>query len=944
MQHTTNTSKRHLQFAVVLLALIAFGILEPATANAQQVSTQVSSRETYVGAPIVLQLRIQDAQDYSLPGAFEIDGCDVQAAGRPSQSSQIRIYNGNRSESRSVTMRYQITPRRNGTFEIPVLEIEVDGKTRKTQPIQFVATKSETGDLLFVEIQGKEKSVFVGEPLELALKIWIKPFQDRQNNIKLNESHMWQMLADATNWGPFLDQIQELADNRQRPSGNPVLRDNGQGDSREYFLYELEATVYPTKPGNIDGDDVQVVVDYPLELGRSRDPFESLLGGSPFGRRLTVTKSRPIVANAKVDSTTVLPIPAEGKPIDYRGAVGRYRIITQTESKTVDAGDPVTLQIGIVGDGPMDLVQAPPLADLSQLTAQFKVEDQSLAGFVQDNTKVFVTTIRPRSSSVTEIPPIPFSFFDPKKEAFETVYSQPIPLTVNKSETLSLDSIVSGSNSPGDPSGSAKTDLAASPTGPDFENNFSLDLLSNRQSGQLIDWKLFAIVPPLVWLTLLLVRSLIGLRGLLPNFRSAEARAISRVQAAETETDLQNALVELVADRTRQSVESSQQAAGALRVLGLSTEANEYESFIARLDRDRLPATIQTVQNDSSVNFQTRKQDAIELVRKLNSAIVGLKKSTIKSKRQRKSPLSKTTASILFVVLMCAQGFAAQSDGSQGQAVGSIGQSAQPLTKKQLENIFEQANEAYRNACESAKSDSAESKVGFANAAKQYQAIADQGIRNCDLYINLANAQWQGSQPGEAIANYHRAKRCDPSSRKADANLKFAQTQIDLRSQTKSDRAEKIEDLPLAKTALYWLQVPVRVMGQNAIMILFAGCSVVFWTLIALRTCWVRFSIAKWACVPLLVMLVTGAFLFASDFQNTSIAVAVVDQLDVRSGDGDEFEISCKFEPALGQQLSVLSQRGNWLQVSIPASSSTSRQTGWVHRSQVEAIMDSEAL
>ena len=210
-------------------------------------------------------------------------------------------------------------------------------------------------------------------------------------------------------------------------------------------MYEIEATVYPKRPGKIDADDVQIVVNYPTALGKSRDPFESFFKDSPFGRdpfggssrlsqmmnddffsspfsnRLSVSSTRPIVGSATVDSTEVIPVPTAGRPDDYRGAVGRYKIITQATPTSVCAGDPITLNIGIIGTGPMELVQAPPLSTLSSLTADFKVEDQPLAGFVQDDTKVFPTTIRPRREGITVIPPIPFSFFDPETESFETV-------------------------------------------------------------------------------------------------------------------------------------------------------------------------------------------------------------------------------------------------------------------------------------------------------------------------------------------------------------------------------------------------------------------------------------------------------------------------------------------------------------------------------------------
>ena len=434
--------------------LIASGMAQ--SAIAQSVDVRMSAREAYVGMPIVLQIAIINAGDYEEPVLPAIDGCDIRAAGSPSQSSQITIINGRRSESRSVTMQYLITPRREGSFEIPALTINVDGRDQKTEPLRFVATKSETGDLLFVEIEGDRDKVFVGQPLDLTLKIWVKPFVDRERNIKLSEANMWQMISQQTAWGSFSKRLQEMADNNQRPGGREVLRDDANGNEREYYLYEIEGTVYPKRPGRIDADDVQIVVDYPTALGKSRDPFEGFFkdspfggspfgassrlsqlmdddffGSSPFGNRLAVSATRPVVGEAAVGSTEVAPVPEEGRPADYRGAVGRYKIVTQATPTAVSAGDPITLNIGVLGTGPMELVQAPPLTELPSLTADFKVEDQSLAGFVKDETKVFPTTIRPRREGITQIPAVPFSFFDPDTETFETVMSEPIAITVD---------------------------------------------------------------------------------------------------------------------------------------------------------------------------------------------------------------------------------------------------------------------------------------------------------------------------------------------------------------------------------------------------------------------------------------------------------------------------------------------------------------------------------
>ena len=211
--------------------------------------------------------------------------------------------------------------------------------------------------------------------------------------------------------------------------------------------------------------------------------------------------------------------------------------------------------------------------------------------------------------------------------------------------------------------------------------------------------------------------------------RSAEARAITRIQKSSTATDIQNALIDFASGRTKQTAESTQQAAGALRMLGLSAQANEFESFAARLDRNWLPASTQTIGGEPAIDLQTQKDNAIDLVQKINTAVAGSRKLAIKSKRrQKKGSLQKTVTPLLLMALTCSPAFAEQNDTDANSA-------QRKLTMNQLERIFQQANESYRKASESAATDSAEAKVSFSNAAVQYQTIADQGIRNSELYV-----------------------------------------------------------------------------------------------------------------------------------------------------------------------------------------------------------------
>src|SRR3954451_1906874 len=305
----------------LVIAAIASGA--SLSVNAAEVRVGLSTRETYVGLPVTLRIQVSDGGKAEAPVVPNIDGGDVKSLGPPSQSTQITSINGRTTTSTAKTFAYELTPQHAGTFRIPSIPVNVDGATQHTRPIEFVASKSETGDLMFVEIAGKEKQIYVGQALDLTLKIWLRPFSDRRLKITLSEGDMWRLISDRSEGGPFAERMQQLAQNDRRPEGKEVLRKDADGVEHSYYLYKLDATTYPKRPGTIDGNNVRIIMNYPTALGRSRglfaDFFEDMPGGrsgpfseddegfSPFGAQLTIQTVRPLVQQAVVEPINVLP-------------------------------------------------------------------------------------------------------------------------------------------------------------------------------------------------------------------------------------------------------------------------------------------------------------------------------------------------------------------------------------------------------------------------------------------------------------------------------------------------------------------------------------------------------------------------------------------------------------------------------------------------------------
>jgi len=97
------------------------------------------------------------------------------------------------------------------------------------------------------------------------------------------------------------------------------------------------------------------------------------------------------------------------------------------------------------------------------------------------------------------------------------------------------------------------------------------------------------------------------------------------------------------------------------------------------------------------------------------------------------------------------------------------------LTPVQVSSLFEQANEAFRQA-NSATDDTARQKL-YDKAVLSFERIINEGrIENAKLYYNLGNVYFLKGDIGKAILNYRRAEKLDGTDSDIQKNLAFARS------------------------------------------------------------------------------------------------------------------------------------------------------------------------
>ncbi len=121
---------------------------------------------------------------------------------------------------------------------------------------------------------------------------------------------------------------------------------------------------------------------------------------------------------------TIAPFPLAGRPADFSGAVGDFRLAVAVRPTQLTAGDPVTVTSTISGPGALGTVLCPTMATDNRFRAYPPRSRRTERAVVCEQLLI------PADGSVRALPPVAFTFFDSVQGAYRTVRRGPFPLRV----------------------------------------------------------------------------------------------------------------------------------------------------------------------------------------------------------------------------------------------------------------------------------------------------------------------------------------------------------------------------------------------------------------------------------------------------------------------------------------------------------------------------------
>lgn len=406
---------------------------------AQDVQFTASAKQTVaVGETFNLVYTVnKEASGFRGPN---VQGMGMLSGPNMSTSSSIRSVNGRTSMTVTYTYSYLMQATKEGSFDIPPASVNVGGKQYNSNSLTIKVVKNPNvpagqgqaqsgqgqsggggtnvgGNDVYVKAIPSNSSPLQGEGIVVTYKIFTKVPIAQININKLSSfSGFWSQNLVKEN-----DKLQQT---------NQVI------DGEQYVVADIrKIALFPLKSGKL-------VID-PLELNcvaqvrrqtktRTGDPFfDDFFNDSFFNSGMANVelklKSNPLVVNVR-------PLPEEGKPADFSGAVGNFTFHSEVDKTRLKTNEAVTLKCTVSGKGNIQLIDKmnvtfPP--DFEAYDPKVTSDIQTSAAGISGN-QVFEYLMIPRKPGKFTIKPITFTFFDLEKKRYVTLSSPEFTLDVEK--------------------------------------------------------------------------------------------------------------------------------------------------------------------------------------------------------------------------------------------------------------------------------------------------------------------------------------------------------------------------------------------------------------------------------------------------------------------------------------------------------------------------------
>lgn len=334
-----------------------------------------------------------------------------QLGSTSSQSTSISFVNGRMTRQNTISFIYFLSPKRVGDLTIPPFKLNFKGTIYETQPIAIAVTKegqastpsrqqqqqspfglpsrpqprsSSRGNVLLTA-SADRTAVYQGEQVTVTFVLYTQA--------QIGDLGIKKMPGFTGCWAEKLFDVKELN-----------WRSSTYNGQRYNAATLKQVALFPTQTGEVKVDKMTVSGQIVVTGGfffDSAEPFE--------------VSSDPITINVK-------PLPEAGKPQDFDGGVGEFKVTAALSGDSSVGGEPLTLTVRVAGTGNIGLVGEPKLGAISGvkvLSPETKQNTRTSDGRVAGE-RTFNYPLIPTADGKFVIPEITLGFFNPKTGSYYT--------------------------------------------------------------------------------------------------------------------------------------------------------------------------------------------------------------------------------------------------------------------------------------------------------------------------------------------------------------------------------------------------------------------------------------------------------------------------------------------------------------------------------------------
>ncbi|MEO1129295.1 MAG: BatD family protein, partial [Planctomycetota bacterium] len=368
-----------------LILLIAAMLLCVSSAHAQgreEVSLRLDKRTFYEGERIRLEVVYTGMGAPSGVQWPDVEGLEFIGDGQTESLRQFRS-NGRLVTVRQVINVIEVMAPEPGSFRIPPLSVEVEGRTLSTDPVSIRIVEAPESQQLDMQVDVSTQQAFVSEPVLVTLRI-TSAYPLLTDNLEIitpapRDAHT--VVKAPVTGGRVLGTFSMMGG-----EASLVMAETNIG-GRRMQLYTARQYVIPEESGLLEIPAFRVLGD--LVLRRSRSVFERARTQAVSGKSASI-------------QIEVRDVPTEGQPAGYSGLVGRIGVAMSATPERVNVGDPIELKVTVQTDLPRRL-RAIDLGAIDAFRERFRISDEPEIRYGNDVAQ-FQWTIRPLDDGVEQIP------------------------------------------------------------------------------------------------------------------------------------------------------------------------------------------------------------------------------------------------------------------------------------------------------------------------------------------------------------------------------------------------------------------------------------------------------------------------------------------------------------------------------------------------------------